>query len=62
MPDLGAYAFEVSLAYLGGLGLLFAIVALSVFEARRAQRKLTEEEAGPRHRRNPQRRRRYRKR
>ena len=45
MPDLGTYAFEVSLAYGVSLLLLGAIVALSVAQARRTKRLLDEAEA-----------------
>jgi heme exporter protein D len=45
MPDLGKYAFSVLLAYGAGLGLLLAIVALSVWQARRSARALAAGEA-----------------
>ncbi|MDJ1009510.1 MAG: heme exporter protein CcmD [Paracoccaceae bacterium] len=45
MPDLGAYAVEVSLAYGVSLTLLVAIVALSVLRARRVARDLEAAEA-----------------
>ena len=44
MPDLGKYAVEVGLAYTGSLTLLVGIVALSVYQARRAKRLLDETE------------------
>lgn len=44
MPDLGKYAAEVTLAYAGSLGLLVALVALSVLQARRTKRMLDETE------------------
>ena len=40
MPDLGRYAVEVTLAYGVSLGLLAALVALSVARARRVARDL----------------------
>ena len=40
IPDLGKYAVEVGLAYAGSLGLLLAIVALSMVQARRSKRLL----------------------
>ncbi|MEL7026443.1 MAG: heme exporter protein CcmD [Pseudomonadota bacterium] len=45
MPDLGAYATEVMLAYGVSLALLCGIVFLSVARARRVARFLTEAEA-----------------
>lgn len=44
MPDLGAYAFEVLLAYAGSFVLLFGIVGLSWLQARSSARKLAETE------------------
>ncbi len=44
MPDLGAYAFEVALAYAGSFLILAAIVGLSVLQALRAKRLLDETE------------------
>lgn len=44
IPDLGRYAFEVALAYLGSLSLLAGVVALSVWQARRVRRGLEEAE------------------
>ena len=44
MPDLGKYAFEVTLAYVGSLTLLVVIVGLSVLQARRSKRRLDETE------------------
>jgi heme exporter protein CcmD len=40
MPDLGDYAFEVSLAYIGSIALLVGIVLLSWRQARRSRRQL----------------------
>lgn len=42
MPDLGQYAFEVTLAYGGSLVLLVALVALSWGQARASKRLLDE--------------------
>lgn len=44
MPDLGAYAVEVTLAYVVSLVLLAGIVGLSVWQSRRMQRRLDEAE------------------
>ena len=44
MPDLGAYAFEVSLAYAGSLALLVILVWVSWAQARRSKRRLDEVE------------------
>ena len=44
MPDLGTYALEVSLAYVGSLALLAGVVVLSVVQARRAKALLDEVE------------------
>ena len=44
MPDLGDYAFEVTLAYAGSLVLLFGLVVLSVVQARRAKQRLDDTE------------------
>jgi heme exporter protein CcmD len=44
MPDLGAYAFEVSLAYVGSIVLLVGIVWLSWHQARSSRRRLSEAE------------------
>ena len=44
MPDLGDYAFEVTLAYSGALGLLVALIALSWWRAVRVRRALAEME------------------
>ena len=44
MPDLGKYAFEVTLAYGVSLTLLAALVVLSVARARRIARALDEAE------------------
>jgi len=44
MPDLGQYAFEVSLAYGGSLVLLLGLVALSWAQARTSKRLLDETE------------------
>lgn len=40
MPDLGSYAFEVSLAYLGSVILLAGLVLLSWRHARHSRRQL----------------------
>ena len=44
MPDLGAYAFEVTLAYVGWIVLLVAIVFLSWQQSRAARRRLDDAE------------------
>lgn len=44
MPDLGQYAFEVTLAYAGSIALLAGIILLSWVQARRAKRLLAERE------------------
>lgn len=44
MPDLGAYAFEVTLAYVVSLALLAGLVLLSVVRARRIARALDDAE------------------
>lgn len=44
MPDLGAYTFEVTLAYVGSLALLFGLVAVSWAQARRSKRLMDESE------------------
>lgn len=44
MPDLGTYAFEVTLAYAGSLLLLAALVGASWAQARRSKRLLNEAE------------------
>ncbi|MEM7719133.1 MAG: heme exporter protein CcmD [Pseudomonadota bacterium] len=44
MPDLGAYVFEVSLAYLGSLLLLFGIIGLSWRQARITRARLRDAE------------------
>lgn len=44
MPDLGQYAFEVTLAYAGSILLLAAIVLFSWNQSRRARRRLEEAE------------------
>ena len=44
MPDLGKYASDVLAAYACGLVLLFGIVALSLWQARRARIRLEEVE------------------
>ncbi len=49
MPDLGKYAVEVLSAYGVTIGLLIAIVAVSVMRERRVKRDLEDAEA--RHRR-----------
>ncbi len=45
MPDLGAYAFEVLLAYGGSLVMLGALIWVSWAGARRSKRLLDEAEA-----------------
>ena len=40
MPDLGQYAGEVTLAYVGSLALLFGLVWLSWRQSRTSKRKL----------------------
>lgn len=45
MPDLGKYAFAVLASYGASLGLLVAIVALSVWQGQRVKRQLAEVEA-----------------
>jgi heme exporter protein D len=45
MPDLGPYATYVTLAYVVSLGLLAALVALSVWQGKRVKRQLAEAEA-----------------
>lgn len=45
MPDLGIYATEVTLAYVGSLALLFGIIGLSWAQSRRAKRLLSETES-----------------
>lgn len=44
MPDLGQYAFEVSLAYLGSILLLAGIVFVSWRQARVSSRQLEDAE------------------
>ena len=44
MPDLGQYAFEVTLAYGGSLLLLVGVVALSWVQAKASKRLLDETE------------------
>lgn len=45
MPDLGRYAVEVMSAYAGSILLLVAIVAVSVWRARKVRRDLESVEA-----------------
>lgn len=45
IPDLGRYAFEVTLAYAGSIAGLVALVWLSVLRSRRVRRALEEAEA-----------------
>ena len=40
MPELGAYAFEVTLAYAGSLALLGGLVVISILQSRRIRRRL----------------------
>ncbi len=44
MPDLGAYALEVALAYAGSFVILVVIIGVSVMQAVRAKRLLDETE------------------
>lgn len=44
MPDLGKYAADVLAAYAVTLVILLAVVGLSVWQARRARRRLEEAE------------------
>lgn len=44
MPDLGQYAAEVSLAYLGSLLLLAGLIGLSWRQSRLSRRRLEEAE------------------
>ena len=44
MPDLGQYAAEVTLAYLGSLALLTGIIGLSWWQARTSRRRLEDAE------------------
>jgi heme exporter protein D len=44
MPDLGAYAVEVTLAYAGSILLLVVLLWVSVAQSRRAKRTLDEAE------------------
>ena len=44
MPDLGAYAYEVTLAYAGSIALLAGIVWLSWAQARASRRRLEKAE------------------
>ncbi len=44
MPDLGQYAFEVTLAYAGSMALLAGIVLLSWSQAKRSRRALQDAE------------------
>ena len=44
MPDLGAYALEVSLSYAGSVLLLLALLGVSVAQSKRAKRALEEAE------------------
>lgn len=45
MPDLGQYAVPVLSAYAGTIICLVALIAVSVLQARRVARRLTEVEA-----------------
>ena len=44
MPDLGAYAFEVTLAYAGSLAMIAVLVGLSIAQARKAKEYLAKTE------------------
>ncbi len=48
MPDLGQYAAEVTLAYIGSLALLAGLIGLSWRQARLSRQRLEEAE-GRRH-------------
>ena len=45
MPDLGAYALEVSLSYAGSVALLVALLGVSFAQSKRAARALKEAES-----------------
>lgn len=45
MPDLGTYAVPVLSAYAASIGLILALVAVSLWQAGRMKRRLTEVEA-----------------
>ena len=45
MPDLGRYAVEVLSAYAGSLILLVAVVAASIWQAKRVRQRLESMEA-----------------
>ena len=45
MPDLGAYAVEVSLSYAGSILILVLLLGVSVAQSRRAARSLQEAES-----------------
>ena len=44
MPDLGKYAFEVTLAYTGSIVLIAVLLGVSVIQARRAMARLKKAE------------------
>lgn len=44
MPDLGAHAVEVTLAYLGSIVMIVLLVAISAAQARRSKQALAETE------------------
>ena len=44
MPDLGAYAFEVTLAYAGALAMIAVLVGVSLAQARKAKQRLAQTE------------------
>lgn len=44
MPDLGAYAVEVSLAYAGSIAILLILLGVSIAQSKRAARALEEAE------------------
>lgn len=45
MPDLGAYAVEVSLSYAGSILILLILLGVSVAQSKRASRALKEAES-----------------
>ena len=45
MAELGKHAFEVTLAYAGGLALLAALIAVSAAQARRRKQRLDDAES-----------------
>ena len=47
MPDLGAYALEVSLSYAGSILLLVILLGVSLAQSKRAKRALEDAESRP---------------